>query len=124
MHRQSIYFETIKAILAERGELRARALAEAVGVSAPTLFSAIKTPVIRGEIVKRTEGRDAYYSLPDQGGGSPEEPGEEVPAATFNASLWADGELILWNVQMNEDGRSLTLSANQAQMLRNLLRGG
>lgn len=50
----------------------------------------------------------------------PEPEGEE--AVAFNAALWADGDLIIYGAQLNEDN-SFTLTAEQTATLCRLLHG-
>lgn len=121
------YLKPVIDHLTEHGETQMTALAEAIGVSPATLYSGVATAIARGEIVKRSEGRAVFYGL---GNGTPAandtrqrpEPVADT-GPQFNAALWADGELILWNVDLNEDGRSLTLNADETRTLRRLLVG-
>lgn len=121
------HFGIAKALLAEHGEMQAKDLAAAMGVNCGTMLAALACPIRDGEVIKRTEGRAVFYSLGEERIERVpvrQAAREEAAAPKFNASLWADGELILWNVKINEDGRSLTLDADQAGMLRRLLQGG
>lgn len=118
MARHAQHLESAKAELAERGEMKARDLADAIGVSAPTLYSGIKSALLRGEIVKRNEGRAVFYRLPGQ---EPEAEASDRP--DFNAALWADGDLVLVGVELNADGHSVTLGPERVRMLCRLLHG-
>jgi DNA-binding transcriptional regulator PaaX len=129
MAREPQHLKTATAYLAENGETRMTDLANGIGISVGTLYSGLASAIARGDIVKRNEGRSVFYRLPGQDAlerrPAPAAPGVEGDdeRPKFNASLWADGELILWNMEMNEDGRSLTLDARQTRMLARLLRG-
>lgn len=112
------HFESAKAHLQQHGESRAKDLANALGIAFGTLQAAMKVPTRNGEVIVRREGRAVFYDLPE---------GDPVPledeAKPFNAALWADGELVLWNVGLNEDGRSVTLDSDQTRLLCRLLHG-
>ena len=69
------------------------------------------------------EGRAVFYSLAEGVVVETAAQAEDEEQRPFNAALWADGELILWNVEMNEDGRSVTLNAEQTRTLCRLLHG-
>lgn len=120
MAREPLHLKAALAYLAEHGETRAKALALGVQISDATLLSGIKSALARGEILVRRDGREVYYRLPEQGA---EESTLEA-APKFNAALWADGELVLWNVKLDADGKRLTLDAEKVAMLRGLLTGG
>jgi hypothetical protein len=121
MARPPVHLTSAKAVLADRGEMKAGPLSEAIGVSPATLLSGIKAAILRGEILKRNEGRAVFYRLPGQEPGG--EDADEV-SKEFNAALWADGDLVLVGVTLNADGNSVTLGPKQAHQLRRLLAGG
>jgi predicted transcriptional regulator len=108
--------------LQKHGETRAGALADALGVTAGTLTSAIKPAVLEGTVAKRTEGRSVFYST---GNGIPTSPRllEEHEERSFNASLWADGDLVLYGVTINDDGESVTIGRQNVTLIRRLLTG-
>lgn len=118
--------KTMKAAetyLAEHGETQAGKLADALCVTPGTLTSALKPAILEGTVTKRKDGHSCYYSL---GSGEPvnRSPAAAVPVdESFNASLWADGDLVLYGVEMNEDGSTVTLSRSRVAMLRRLLLG-
>lgn len=82
-----------------------------------------------GLIFSAKRGRQMAYSLAmmdEEGEGEQQEQGPEPEsdddAPPFNAALWADGELTICGMQVNEDG-GVTLSADQTRTLYRLLRG-
>jgi DNA-binding transcriptional ArsR family regulator len=96
MARPRIHFEAAKAQLEEHGEMRAGDIAERLGISPGTLASAMRVPERDGEILRRHEGRQAFYKLP-------EDEGEEGPEE-FNAAAWADGDVDLYGIIPLDDG--------------------
>lgn len=120
MARPPLQLHAAMAQLTEHGEMRGKALADALGVAVENLNPTLRRALANGELLRRHEGRAVFYRLPDQEPGGPDAP-EGTPK--FNAALWADGELVLWNVDLNDDGRSLTLNQEQVQQLRGLLVG-
>lgn len=130
MPRAPYHLDSILDVLAANGEMRQGELARATDLGVGTLIAGVKPGIRQGKISVRREGRSVFYRLVD---GVPPAKGDEAEGADrdekasetppFNAALWADGDLILWNVELNDDGRSLTLSSDQVQMLRRLLLG-
>lgn len=122
MPRAPYHLDSIKQILAANGEMRQTDLSKASDLSVGTLHAAVKPGLRSGELLDRRDGRAVFYRLAP---GVVVEPAADADdgAPKFNAALWADGELILWNVEMNEDGRSLTLSADETRTLCRLLHG-
>lgn len=125
MGRPRIHFEAVKAYLAEHGETRARELADAVGITLASLKSAVRKAEQDEEILKRLQGRVAYYRLPGQepGEAEAEEPQADDKLPEFNAGLWADGDLVLVGVELNADGHSVTLGPDRVRLLCRLLHG-
>lgn len=118
MPKQPVHLESAKAHLAEHGETRAKELADAIGVAPGTLQAALKCAVRDGFVVKRMEGRAVFFSLPD---GEPQPADGDAP--DFNAALWADGDLVLVGVTLNDDGHSVTLGPDKVRTLCRLLHG-
>lgn len=111
MAREPQHLKTALAALAERGETRARDLAEAIGVAPATLLSGIKSAIISGELVERREGCSVFYRLPGQEPGKASEPASKrtraakVPKAEeFQAAAWADGDVDLYGLIPLDDG--------------------
>jgi hypothetical protein len=114
-------------------ELAAAVICEALGTDTNG-FATCMTPAKRAGLVQaRKEGRLLMWSLGD---GTPEDLPEDYqpdeplkraeqsspPVAEFNAALWADGDLVLYGAQLNEDN-SVTLNAKQTRTLCQLLAG-
>lgn len=94
--------------------------AEIVGPS----VSSTLAPAVRHEwLFKHKVGgvRVAYSLQPQDGPQEEAEEPEELPP--FNAALWADGDLVLVGLQINQDGHSATLGPEQVRQLCRLLHG-
>ena len=95
--------------------------ADCAAILGKSVSSSLAPAVRRGWLYKHElngRGRRVAYSLQPQ-----EVAGEEPAPAEFNAALWADGELVLHGVELNPDGRTLTLKADQVRLLCRLLHG-
>lgn len=115
MPRAPYHLDAIKVALATNGEMRAVDLANALGLKDSTLMGAVAPGLREGILVKRKDGGAVFYALAE---------GVEVDVAPeFNAALWADGDLVLVGVKLNDDGASLTLNPEQTDKLRRLLMG-
>lgn len=122
MPRAPFHLPGIKRALAAGGEMRQAELCKAVDLRASTLLAAVKPGMRSGEILRREDAGCVFYRLAD---GVEVEP-QEVPADDadgFNAALWADGDLVLVGVELNADGRSVTLGPKQVRTLCRLLHG-
>lgn len=122
MPRAPFHLDSIKAVLAANGEMRQGALATACDLSVGTLIAAVRPGLREGVLADRREGRSVWYRLAD---GVTVEPStqEEDGVPEFNAALWADGDLVLLGVSLNEDGHSVTLGPDKVRTLCRLLHG-
>lgn len=106
--------ELVLAFLQENAgdEFRLREVASGINrdMDESTLPQILAAEIESGEVVQRKAGRGVFLSAP----ATPPE---------FNAALWADGDLVLFGVELNPDGTSLTLKPNQVQLLCRLLHG-
>lgn len=84
------------------------------------LSAQLSGPLRRGWLYKHNlVGRRVAYGLHAPA----ETPAEEEPPREFNAALWADGDLVLMGVELNEDGHSVTLGPERVRLLCRLLHG-
>lgn len=86
-------------------------LAAAIGYAGPSFAQIMNAARNGGDIVAEREGKGLVWSLPE-----PEDDSE--PA--FNAALWADGDLVVYGAQQNEDG-SITLNREQLVKIKGLI---
>jgi hypothetical protein len=121
MPQPRVTLKRAHAYLSANGETQANALASALGVTPGTLSSAVKAGLLEDTIVKRKDGHNVFYSI--GAGESPDGSEFKDGLDGFNAALWADGDLVLHNVEMNDDGSTITLSRRRVALLRRLLLG-
>jgi hypothetical protein len=88
-------------------------LAELAGIHAKALPSTVKTAIRNGVLFSEKRGIKTFYSLTAY-------PQEEIELTPFNASLWADGDLVLYGVQETDDGGVL-VTAEQLTKLKRLI---
>lgn len=122
MARNPQHLPAVLAYLTEHGETQMKDLASAIDVSPATLYSAVASALVRGEIVKRSEGRNVFYRLPDQPSmeRQPAPPATVAPIGNFDARAWLDGDVDLYGLVELEDG-GYRLTAPMASRLRRLL---
>jgi hypothetical protein len=108
-------------------DLAAAVICEDLGVDTNSFSVRMKLAREAGLVRTRKEGRLLFWGLGD---GTPDlQPRDQdereeapAPAATpeFNAALWADGDLVIYGAQENEDG-SITLSPEQLAIVKRLV---
>lgn len=117
-------------------ELAAAVICEDLGIDTNSFSVCMKPAREAGLVRTRKEGRLLIWSLGDGTPDLPPRDEEEVDPALpprrqkaeqaepveqpFNAALWADGELVLYGVQENEDG-SFTLTAQQVATIKRMI---
>lgn len=87
-------------------------LAAIVGITSASVSSTMKAALREGLIFKQKRGVKTFYSLTSY------EP--EAEPAEFNASLYLDGDLVIYGAQLNEDD-SVTITADQLAKLKKLI---
>jgi hypothetical protein len=94
-------------------------LAGLAGIDKRAVATTMRVAVREEKLFAQKRGRATYYSLTsfEVGDAAPEEDAEPVP---FNAALWADGDLVVYGAQANEDG-SVTLKRDQVAAVKRLI---
>lgn len=87
-------------------------LAAAIGYEGCSFSQCMAAAVRRGLVVPERSGRKTTWSLPA--------PEAEEPPTPFNAALWADGDLVIYGAQNNDDN-SVTLTAEQVAAVKRLI---
>lgn len=95
--------------LGEDACLSSEDLAAAIGYEGASLSQCLTGARERGELVATRDGRSFAWSLPEAEDETPE---------PFNASLWLDGDLVIYGAQHTEDGGVLVTKEQLAHLKR------
>jgi hypothetical protein len=110
--RAIAYLQTLEA----GARVSSKDIAEAIGYAGTSLAQLLKAARDAGEIASEGNRRTTVWFLPDAG----EESEEDDAPVEFNAALWADGDLVIYGAQANEDG-SITLNREQLATVKRLI---
>lgn len=120
MPRAPFHLDTIKKVLAQEGEMRQADLMRAMGMSAGTIWSAVKSAIRSGEVLRREEKRgtrtSVYFRLAP---GLQERMNSQREAAigNFRFRVYEDGDVDFHGLQELQDGGRRMTAAMFNKML-------
>jgi hypothetical protein len=113
--RAVAYLKTLEA----GARVSSKDIAEAIGYAGTSLAQLLRAARDAGEIASEGNRRTTVWFLPDGAEGGEETEEDDAPVE-FNAALWADGDLVIYGAQANEDG-SITLNREQLATVKRLI---